>query len=630
MNEIQGRLERLRQAMKANGADAYLVETADFHQSEYVGAYFKSREYLSGFTGSAGTLLVMEQEALLWTDGRYFVQAARELEGSGIKLMRSGEEGVPEPMEYLEENLPAGGYIGFDGRTVNAAWGEKAAARLEKKQIRFLGELDLAGEVWENRPPLSANPAWALDVQYAGVEAAQKLQNLREQMKKAGAGVHILTSLDDIAWLLNLRGDDVRNNPVALAYLMVRMDGAKLFVNRKILQGKAYLYMDNIQKTTEAYLQELGIEICPYQDFYQSAGQLQGETILLEKEKVNFALWGCVSGNNRIIDRMNPTSVSKAVKNPVEQENMRQAHLKDGTAVTRFIYWLKHEGCAGTAAAGYGAASENGGGQLSGCLDEVGAAKKLEEFRKEQEGYLGPSFNTISAYGANAAMCHYHAAEGNCAVLKPEGFYLVDSGGQYYQGTTDITRTIALGPLTDEQKKHFTLVLASMLRLGAAKFLYGCRGLTLDYVAREPLWNYGLDFNHGTGHGVGYLLNVHERPNRISFRIKTDLKENAVLEEGMVTSDEPGIYIEGSHGIRTENLILCRKDEKNQFGQFMRFEYLTWVPIDLEAVDLEYLSERDVELLNEYHRQVYEKIGPRLPEKERQWLREATAAVSKN
>ena len=606
--QIEKRLGRLRQAMKRHGVNACLVETADFHQSEYVGTYFKSREYLSGFTGSAGTLVVTEQEARLWTDGRYFVQAAGELEGTEIRLMRSGQEGVPGVLEYLEEAMEEGSCLGFDGRTVSAAWGELARRRLQKKKIRFAGELDLAGEVWEDRPALSARPAWVLDTAYAGVSAEEKLKSLRRQMKEEGASVHLLISLDDIAWLLNLRGDDVKNNPVALAYLMVWEDQAKLFINPDILKGKTASGADPCRETAEEYIRGLGIEICPYNDFYEAAGQLQGEVILLEKEKVIDALWSRVAGNNRILDRMNPTSAAKAVKNPVEVENLRKAHLKDGVAVTRFIYWLKHEGV------------RNG-------TDEIEAAQKLEEFRKEQEGYLGPSFDTISAYGSNAAMCHYSAKEGSCALLKPEGFYLVDSGGQYYEGTTDITRTIVLGPLTHEQKKHFTLVLVSMLRLAASRFLYGCRGLTLDYAAREPLWNYGLDFNHGTGHGVGYLLNVHERPNRICFRVKDSLKENAVLEEGMVTSDEPGLYIEGSHGIRTENLILCRKDEKNAFGQFMRFEYLTWVPIDLEGIDTQFMTERDRQLLNEYHRQVYEKISPCLPPEEQKWLKDATAAV---
>lgn len=613
MNEIQKRLERLREKMKEHQVDACLVETADFHQSEYVGDYFKSREYLSGFTGSAGTLVVLAQEAALWTDGRYFVQAARELEGSEIRLMRSGQEKVPDVLKYLEEKIKEGGCLGFDGRTVSAAWGQMARKRLEKKNIHVNGQLDLPGEVWADRPSLSARPAWILDVSYAGAGAEEKLKDLRAQMKKEGAGVHILTALDDIAWLLNLRGDDVKNNPVALAYFILWEDQAKLFINRKILEGKAYPKSEYNEETAADYMENLGIEICPYEDFYDAAGRLQGQTILLEKEKVNDGLWNRIAGQNQILDRMNPTSFTKAVKNPVETAHMKKAHIKDGVAVTRFIYWLKHTVGNGT---------DEGEG-----IDEIQAAEKLESFRKEQEGYLGPSFDTISAYGANGAMCHYSAKKGSCACLKPEGFYLVDSGGQYYEGTTDITRTIVLGPLTDEQRMHFTLVLVSMLRLGAAKFLYGCRGLTLDYAAREPLWKYGLDFNHGTGHGVGYLLNVHERPNRICFRVKDSLKENAVLEEGMITSDEPGLYIEGSHGIRTENLLLCKKEEKNSFGQFMGFEYLTWVPIDLEGIDCRYMTEEDRKLLNDYHRQVYEKISPFLPEEERAWLQNATAQV---
>ena len=609
MNVIQERLGALREAMAQRGMDAYLVVTADFHESEYVGDYFKARQFLTGFTGSAGTLVVTGDEACLWTDGRYFVQAAAQLAGSGVRLMKMREEGVPTVREYLVDRLPEGGCLGFDGRTVNAANGRDLAAALEAKGFRFACQEDLVDGIWADRPALSAEPVWVLAEQYAGKSAADKLRELRESMEEAGATVHVLTSLDDIAWLLNMRGNDVRYNPVALAYAMVRRDRMLLFVNERILEEKAYPYLDNMEeRTMRQYLEELGVLVMPYDAVYEEVGKLRDERIMLEYGKVNYAISSRIHESNRVEECMNPTSLAKAVKNPVEMENMRKAHIKDGVAMTRFIYWLKH----------------NVGAEE---MDEMSVAGRLEQLRMEQEGCLGPSFETISAYGAHAAMCHYSATEETNVKLQPKGMYLVDSGGQYYEGTTDITRTVVLGEITQEEREHFTLVLISMLRLGAVKFLHGCRGISLDYVAREPFWSRGLDYNHGTGHGVGYLLNVHERPNSIRYRLLADARDNAELEEGMVTADEPGLYIVGSHGIRTENLVLCVKDEKNAYGQFMRFEYLTMAPIDVEGIDKSLMSERDVELLNEYHEMVYEKISPYLEGEEKRWLREVTKGI---
>ena len=348
--------------------------------------------------------------------------------------------------------------------------------------------------------------------------------------------------------------------------------------------------------------------IRPYDAIYSDVAKLHGETVMLEKSRTNFALTQLLDGTNEIINIQNPTALMKAIKNPVEIENIRKAHIKDGVAMTKFIYWLKKNI-----------------GKIP--MDEISVADYLNSLRRGQEGNLGLSFPTISAYGANAAMCHYSATEESNAKLEARGFYLVDSGGQYYEGTTDITRTIALGELTDGEREHFTLTLISMLRLGNVRFLYGCRGLNLDYVAREPFWSRGLNFDHGTGHGVGYLLNVHERPNGIRWKMVPERQDNCVLEAGMVTSDEPGIYIEGSHGIRTENLMVCVKDEKNEYGQFMKFEFLTYVPIDLDAIDKSLMRPEDIEHLNQYHKAVYEKISPYLEEEEREWLKEATRAI---
>jgi len=638
MNEIRQQLEHLRRIMKREGIDAYLIGTADFHQSEYLAEYFKERQFMSGFTGSAGTLIVTGKEACLWVDGRYFIQAEKQLEGSGIQLMKSGKEGVPDIPQYLEKNLPAGGCFGFDGHTESSREGMDLERRLTKRGVRLNTKMDLVDEVWTGRPPLPKEPVWVLEDRYAGKSAAEKIRDLRKNMKDQGASVHVLTSLDDIAWLLNIRGNDVLMKPLVLSFALIWEETFLLFIDEEKLnqernehQGQYECqgqyehqgqYGDLEQNrhweekrrsqektgTVREYLEQLGIQIRPYEAVYEETEALSGEQVLLEPEKINYMLYSCLSRKNELIEAINPTSLAKAVKNPVEMENMQKAHIKDGVAVTKFIYWLK----------------QNIGKRH---IDEMGAADRLEQFRSEQEGYLGKSFRTISAYGPNAAMCHYMATPETNTKLQAKGFYLVDSGGHYYEGTTDITRTVALGPLSREERIHFTIVLISMLRLGAAKFPYGCRGVNLDYAAREPMWRRGLNFEHGTGHGVGYLLTVHERPNNIRTRLEKNAAESAVLEEGMVTSDEPGLYIEGKYGIRTENLLLCKKAKKNEYGQFMEFEYLTYAPIDLEGIETEIMTDWEISLLNEYHQAVYEKLSPYLNVDEERWLYQVTRPV---
>lgn len=601
MNVIQNRLKSLRELMGERGIDAYLIPTADFHESEYVGEYFKCREYMTGFTGSAGSALVTMDAAYLWVDGRYYVQAAEQLKDSTVTMMKMGQDGVPSLNEYLDQKMPAGGCLGFDGRVVNAAEGIGLEEMLEDRQVRILCGEDLVGDIWTDRPGLSAEPVWVLDEQYAGKRAADKIADVREAMRKVHATVHVLTSLDDIAWLLNIRGNDIMYNPVVLSYLMVTMDKLYLCINPDVLGSGTCAGV-------KEYLEGLGVTVMPYDHIYDLAEGLRNEKVLLEKGQVNYAVYRLLDSSNKIINRMNPTASMKAVKNNIEIENEKKAHIKDGVAMTRFIYWLKKNI-----------------GRIP--MDEISVSDYLEKLRMEQEGCIGLSFATISAYGAHAAMCHYSATAESSIPLEPKGLYLIDSGGQYYEGTTDITRTIALGPVTEEEREHFTLVLMSMLCLGNVKFLHGCRGLSIDYAAREPLWSRGLNFEHGTGHGVGYLSSVHERPNGIRFKMVPERQDNGVMEAGMITSDEPGLYIEGSHGIRTENLILCVEDEKNEYGQFLRFKYLTFVPIDLDAVDRKLMTEKDVELLNEYHRQVYEKISPYLEGEERAWLKDATKAI---
>ena len=590
-------LEQLREKMRERGIDVYVVPTSDYHESEYVSEHFACRRYITGFTGSAGTAVVTMEKAGLWTDGRYFVQAAKQLEGSGVTLQKMGVEGVPTILEYLRQAMPEGGTLGFDGRVVNELLGEEMEAAVAARHAKIAYGEDLVGMIWADRPALSREPVWILDEKYCGKSAAEKIADLRAAMREAGADVHVLTALDDIVWLLNIRGNDVPCNPVVLSYLAVTETEVLLFIQEEALDDSA-----------RSYLESLGVAVKPYDSIYDYVKTLAGQAVMVEKSRVNYALCHNLDASCRVIDRMNPTALAKAVKNPVEMENIRRAHIKDGVAVTKYIYWLKKNI-----------------GKIP--MDEMSVADRLEEFRREQQGYLGPSFNTISAYGPNAAMCHYSATEESKAVLEPRGLYLVDSGGQYYEGTTDITRTIALGELTAEEREHFTLTAMSMLRLGNVKFLHGCRGLNLDYVAREVFWQRGLNFDHGTGHGVGYLLNVHERPNGIRWKVVPERQDSGVLEEGMLTSDEPGIYIEGSHGIRTENLILCRKAEKTEYGQFMRFEFVTFVPIDLDAIDKSLMRPEDVEMLNAYHREVYEKISPYLTAEEADWLREATREI---
>lgn len=597
VNRWLNRIEDLRELMRERGIDAYLVPTADFHESEYVGEYFKCRHFITGFTGSAGTAVVTETEAGLWTDGRYFVQAEKELAGSGVTLFRMGESGVPTVEEFLKDRLPCAGKLGFDGRVLSGELGTQLLTALSQKGILFACKEDLIGMVWPDRPSISKEPLWILKERYAGKSATEKIAELRYSMKELGAGVHILTTLDEIAWLLNLRGNDIPCNPVFLSYSIITDYDFCLFVHEEALNDEV-----------RHYLEMNKITVGSYEDIYMKASSLQNKTILLERKKVNEMICRGLHSSNTIIDRMNPCVLKKAVKNPTEIENMKKAHIKDGVAVTKFMYWLKKN--IGTLP-----------------LDEISAAEYLGRLRAEQAGYIEPSFATISAYGDHAAMCHYHAVADSSRTLKPEGLLLVDSGGQYLEGTTDITRTFVLGPVSPKEKEYYTLVSMSMLKAKDMKFLYGCTGMNLDYVIREAFWRRGLDFNHGTGHGVGYLSGVHERPNGIRWKIVPERQDSAVIEPGMICSDEPGLYFEGEFGVRTENMILCVEDEKNQYGQFLRFEFLTYAPIDLDGIDLDFMDAEDVKRLNAYHREVYEKISPFLSPEETAWLKEAVREI---
>ena len=593
---VRERIAALRAKMQDRKIDAYLVPTDDFHASEYVGEYFKCRKYITGFTGSAGTAVILQDMAGLWTDGRYFIQAAAQLEGTGVELFKMGEPGVPTVHEFLEEKLGDGMCLGFDGRTVNA----KEAVELEKilgKKGAFLSvDYDLIGEVWDDRPALSCEPVMELDVKWAGESRADKCARIRKAMEEKGADAFVLTSLDDIAWLLNIRGGDVHCCPVVLSYLVMTKTEIRLFANEKAFPAEV-----------QTALLKDGVTLLPYDDIYAYVKTFTKEmTVLLCKKKVNSRLVSNIPEGVAVLDEENLTLLPKAVKNPVEVENERIAHIKDGVALTKFIYWLKRNV-----------------GKIP--VTELSAEEKLYSFRMQQENFIDNSFDPIISYGVHAAINHYSATPDTDIAIEPGNFVLADTGGHYYEGTTDTTRTIVMGTVNDEQKKYFTAVLRGMLNLGNAKFRYGCTGVNLDYLARGPLWELGKDFNHGTGHGVGYLLNVHEGPN--SFRWKVIPGNNAVLEEGMITSDEPGYYVENEYGIRHENMIVCKKAEKTEFGQYMCFEFLTMVPFDLDAVVPEQMTARERELLNAYHAQVYEKISPYLNEEEKEWLKDATRAI---
>lgn len=594
---IKQKLNALRILMKEKKIDAYLVPTDDFHGSEYVGDYFKCRKYITGFTGSAGTAIITQDMAGLWTDGRYFIQAADQLRDTTIELFKSGEPGVPTVHQFLNDKLEEGMCLGFDGRTVSAREAEELQELLQEKHITFSVNDDLIGEIWEDRPALSCEPVMELDIRWTGKSRTDKIAEIREQMKAKEADTFILTSLDDIAWLLNIRGNDIHCCPVVLSYLVMMENELRLYAN-------AAAFSEEIRSNLEAD----GVKIYPYDDVYSYVQSISSDKkVLLSRANVNSRLVSNIPSEVTILDEPNLTLLPKAVKNETEMENERIAHIKDGVAVTKFIHWLKKNVTRTT-------------------ITELSTAEKLYQFRSEQEHFLGESFDPIIAYGTHAAIVHYSATEATDIPLEARGMVLADTGGHYLEGTTDITRTIVLGPVTAKEKKFFTAVLRGNLNLAAAKFKYGCTGLNLDYLARGPLWELGEDYNHGTGHGVGYLLNVHEGPN--SFRWK-NLPGNPapVLEEGMITSDEPGYYLENEFGIRHENLVLCKKAEKTSFGQFMCFEPLTMVPFDLEGINPEEMTERERKLLNDYHQKVYTTISPYLDEEEKEWLKQATREI---
>lgn len=595
---IKQRIENIRDLMKEKNIYAYIVPSSDYHQSEYVGDYFKSREFMSGFTGSSGTLIISMDEAGLWTDGRYFIQAENELKDSGIKLFKMGEEGVPTIEEYLLEKLPKSSTLGFDGRVISVKEGQSLANKLAFKGINIEYKYDLVNDIWKDRCSLPTEKAFLLGVEYSGESFSDKLSRIRNVMKEKKATTHILASLDDIAWLFNIRGRDVKSNPVVLSYAVISIDSVYLFIDK-----------NKIGEDIRAELSKENVQIKGYEEVYEFIKKIEeNEVVLIDTSKVNYAIYSNIPSNVQKIEERNPSILFKSIKNEIELKNIRNSHIKDGVAFTKFMYWLK-----------------NNIGKIE--ITEISATQKLEEFRREQDKFIEPSFSTIAAYKDHAAMMHYSATEESNYKLEPRDLFLVDSGGQYFDGTTDITRTIALGPIPENVRKDFTNVVRGMIRLSKAKFLYGCRGYNLDILARGPLWEEGIDYKCGTGHGIGFVLNVHEGPNGFRWKVREDIDDTCILEEGMVTTNEPGVYVENSHGIRIENEIVVRKAEKNEYGQFMDFEVITFAPIDLDAIDESLILKDEKVYLNNYHKQVYDKISLYLNEEEKQWLKTYTREI---
>lgn len=583
-------IKDFQQLLKDKNIQFYIVPTDDDHQSETVGDYYQARAYLSGFTGSAGTLLVMQDEAYLWTDGRYFIQAAKELY-EGITLMKSGQKGVPTLLEFLKDHVQKQDTIAFDGQTMTCQF---VLDMEEEIQVPYHIEcIDLMEDYWKDRPQRSCEKAFLYDIQYHGLSTHQKIEKIVNVMKEHYCDAHIMTTLDDIAWTFNIRGNDIPCSPTVLAFALITLDQSYLYLQK----GSYDLEM------VKAFQKE-NVIIKEYLDIYQDARQLKGR-VLLSQAHINYALYQCL--DCEIVNQMNPSQMMKAIKNDVEIENSKNAHIKDGVAMTKFMYWLKKN---------YGKIP----------MDEMSISHQVLQFRQQQDLFIEPSFTTICAWKDNAALMHYHPTENQYTTLDQDGMLLIDSGGQYMDGTTDITRTFVLGHITDMQKKHFTMVLQGMLTLQNAHFLYGCTGQSLDILARSPMWSEDIDYQCGTGHGVGHLLNVHEGPQGFRYKLRS-LSENITLEPGMNITDEPGIYLEGQYGIRIENELLCVKGTENEYGQFLHFEPLTFVPIDLDAVEVSLLSQKEKNWLNQYHQEVYEKISPYLTDEEKDWLKEYTRVI---
>ena len=590
---VDARVNSLRTLMRERGIDAFIVPSDDNHGSEYVSEYFRAREWVTGFTGSAGTAVITLEEAHLWTDGRYFLQGAKEIEGTSYILEKLGEPGVKNHVEWLADNLQAGSTVAFNGKVFTVAALNSLKSLLSNKNINIKAEEDLFEKIWTERPSMPKGKMFIHELKYTGKSLSEKLAMVREEMKKEGISDFILASLDDIAWLLNLRGADVPCNPVFLSYLLMNDNGCTLYIDK-----------DKVTQEINKYLEENNVNVKGYEEIVSDIVKIDDKAVVTyDPTKTNVWIKDALSGNVKVVERRNITTDLKARKNEAELSNIENAMVKDGVAMVKFFNWLK----------------KNIGKTE---ITEITAADKLTQFRSEGEGFVDISFSTISGFGPNGAIIHYHATEENHSKLEPKSLYLIDSGAQYLDGTTDITRTLALGELTEEEMVDYTLVLKGNISLSMAKFLYGIAGCNLDILARKPMWDRGIDYKHGTGHGIGYLLNVHEGPQGIRKEIS-----NVALEKGMLISNEPGIYREGKHGIRLENIVAVNIEAETEFGRFMKFDVLTYCPFELEAIKVELLSSEEKQWLNNYHELVYNKLEGYLNDEEKAWLREATRAI---
>lgn len=600
--EVSERIAKLRSLMKERDIQVYYIPNEDDHLSqEYTADYFKCKSYMSGFSGDAGCTIITKDFAGVWTDGRYFTQAEIELQGSEVQLMRMGQEGVPDAVDFIIEKTPKGGKAAFDGNVVSAGTAIRLSKELKTKGAKVKLNEDLVGMVWgEERPAMPQEKLYVLEEKYTGESASERISRVRAEMKNKGADVLVLTALEDPCWMLNIRGNDIPCTPVPYAFAVVTM--------RKVLY-----YVDEEKLTDEVreHFAQCDVTVRPYAALAEDLQKVESKTVWASLSMMNAMQYESLTyGNNQILNQPSPIVLFRAVKNETEVMNNIHAHVKDGVAMVKFIKWLKEAVKTGT-------------------QTEITAQDYLYARRAEGEDYIEPSFHTISAYGANGAMMHYSADEESPVKLEAKGFLLVDSGGTYKDGTTDITRTISLGELTDEEKRYYTLVLKGHLDLTSARFLSGTTGNNLDILARKPLWDEETDYQCGTGHGVGYVLGVHEGPHGIRWGLPTAARPSAVLEPGMIVTNEPGVYLPYELGIRIENELLVRKGNKNFYGQWLYFEDITYCPYDLEAIDVKYLDDHHIDEINAYHQRVYETLAPLLGEEDRTWLAHATRKIER-
>ena len=589
---IKERMHALRMTFPPNYIKAFIIPSTDPHLSEYVAPHWMSREWISGFTGSAGTVVVLMNEAGLWTDSRYFLQAAKELEGSGITLYKEMLPETPSITKYLSQKLKPGESVSIDGKMFSV----QQVEQMKEELAAYSLQVDLFGDplkrIWRDRPSIPNSPAFVYDIEYAGKSCEEKVTAIRAELTKKGAYALFLSALDEIAWTLNLRGNDVHCNPVVVSYLLITQDDVIYFISP-----------EKVTKEVNEYLKEQHVKLKNYDEVETYLNTFTGRNILIDPKKTNFAIYSAINPKCNIIRGESPVALLKAIRNEQEIAGIHAAMQRDGVALVKFLKWLEEA-------------------VPSGKETELSVDRKLHEFRAAQPLYMGESFDTIAGYKEHGAIVHYSATPESDVPLQPKGFLLLDSGAQYLDGTTDITRTIALGELTEEEKTDYTLILKGHIALAMAKFPVGTRGAQLDVLARMPIWKYGMNFLHGTGHGVGHFLSVHEGPQSIR------LNENPVeLQPGMVTSNEPGVYKAGSHGIRTENLTLVCKDKEGMFGDYLKFETITLCPICKKGIVKEMLTNEEIEWLNNYHQIVYEKLSPNLNEEEKVWLQEATASI---